>query len=235
MARDQVQLPVEGGPPAANRSVADPAVWQRWNDYGIGLLLEGGNTGGQKGELKQAEQIFLKVAELGPADGWVNLARVYQKEGRIPEALAALEKAANHEKPAAPWVINWLSGQINARNGDLDEAIESFQSVLATKIPDRKFDFSLDYEVNNELGVRSLCPGMRRAGLEPRTARLSQEDDRRLPPHPGHRFRKRRSPSRSGPGLRDASLGREEVGQAAAEATSSDGKHGRARWTPTRS
>ena len=34
------------------------------------------------------------------ADGWVNLGRVYQKEGRIPEALAALEKAAKHEKPA---------------------------------------------------------------------------------------------------------------------------------------
>ena len=62
-------------------------VWQRWNDYGIGLLLEGGAKGGQKGELKQAEEVFKKVAELGRADGWVNLARVYQKEGRIPDAL----------------------------------------------------------------------------------------------------------------------------------------------------
>ena len=86
MARDEVQLAVEGGPPAANEPSPVEPVWQRWNDYGIGLLLEGGTTGGQKGELKQAEQIFLKVAEMGPADGWVNLARVYQKEGRIPEA-----------------------------------------------------------------------------------------------------------------------------------------------------
>jgi len=153
MARDQVQLPVEGGLPAANDPSPIEPSWQRWNDYGIGLLLEGGITGGQKGELKQAEQVFLEVARLGSAEGWVNLARVYQKEGRIPDALAALEKAASHEKPAAPWVINWLSGQINARNGDLDAAITSFQSVLATRIPDRKFDFSLDYEVNNELAA----------------------------------------------------------------------------------
>jgi tetratricopeptide (TPR) repeat protein len=160
MARDQVQLRVEGGPQESNPASPIQPVWQRWNDYGIGLLLEGGNTGGQKGELKQAEPIFLKVADLGIADGWVNLARVYQKEGRIPEALAALEKAAKHEKPAAPWVINWLSGQINARNGAFDEAIERFQSVLATKIPDRKIDLSLDYEVNNELAFALYARAM---------------------------------------------------------------------------
>ncbi|MFI5456143.1 MAG: multiheme c-type cytochrome [Isosphaerales bacterium] len=164
MARDQVQLPVEGGPPAANDPSPIEPSWQRSNDYGIGLLLEGSTTGGQKGELKQAEQVFLRVAELGPADGWVNLARVYQKEGRIPEALTALEKASRHEKPAAPWVINWLSGQINFRNGDVDAAIQSFVSVLNTRIPERKFDFSLDYEVNNELAAalyaraRSIMP-----------------------------------------------------------------------------
>jgi tetratricopeptide (TPR) repeat protein len=163
MARDSVTLGIEGGPPVANDPSPIKEVWQRWNDYGIGLLLEGGNTGGQKGELKQAEEAFRKVAELGRADGWVNLARVYQKEGRIPEALAALEKAAKHKEPAAPWVINWLTGQINARNGHLDEAIASFESVLKTKIPERKFDFSRDYEVNNELA--SALYG--RARIEP--------------------------------------------------------------------
>ncbi len=152
MARDQVELPVDGGGPAANDPSPIQATWQRWNDYGIGLLLEGATKGGQKGELKQAEQVFLKVAELGFADGWVNLARVYQREGRIPDALSALEKAANHEKPAAPWVINWLTGQINVSNGLLDQAIASFESVLATKVPERKLDFSLDYRVIDDLG-----------------------------------------------------------------------------------
>jgi tetratricopeptide (TPR) repeat protein len=164
MARDAVQLPVEGGPEAANDPSPIQETWQRWNDYGIGLLLEGGDKGGQKGELKQAEPVFLKVAESGKADGWVNLARVYLKEGRIPDARDALEKAAGHQQPAAPWVINWLTGQINARNGLLDEAITNFEAVLSTRIPDRGFDFSLDFEVINLLGS-SLYARARREPL----------------------------------------------------------------------
>ena len=151
MATDSVVLPVEGGAKVENKPLTIPEAdrWQRWNDYGIGLFLEGEEKGGSKGELKQAEVVFKKVAELDKADGWVNLARVYQREGRIPDALAALEKAADHKNPAAPWVINWLTGQINDRNGNLDEAIANYESVLTTKIPDRGFDFSLDYEVIN--------------------------------------------------------------------------------------
>ena len=163
MARDAVKLPVAGGPTAQNDPSPIQETWQRWNDYGIGLLLEGSDKGGQKGELKQAEPVFLKVAELGKADGWVNLARVYQREGRIPEALEALEKAAAHKEPAAPWTINWLTGQINARNGLLDEAIANFEAVLATKVPERKFDFSLDFFVINELAQALYA----RARIEP--------------------------------------------------------------------
>jgi tetratricopeptide (TPR) repeat protein len=163
MARDEVHLPVEGRAEAVNTPSPIEATWQRWNDYGIGLLLEGATKGGQKGELKQAEQMFLKVAELGRADGWVNLARVYQKEGRFPDALSALEKAANHREPAVPWVINWLTGQINASNGLVDDAITSFQSVLDTSIPGRKFDFSLDYRVINDLASSQYA----RARIEP--------------------------------------------------------------------
>ncbi|GAC1472883.1 MAG: multiheme c-type cytochrome [Isosphaeraceae bacterium] len=153
MASDRVNLPVEGGPDVKNDPSPIKDLWQRWNDYGIGLFLEGAEKGGQKGELKQAEPVFKKVADLGRADGWVNLARVYQREGRIPDALQALEKAASHREPSAPWVINWLTGQINDRNGHLDEAIASYEAVLATRIPERGFDFSLDYEVINALGT----------------------------------------------------------------------------------
>ena len=146
-----------------------------------GSSSKGPTKGGQKGELKQAEAVFTKVAELGHADGWVNLARVYQREGRIPDALAALEKAANHKEPAAPWVINWLTGQINASNGLLDEAIASFESVLATKIPERKFDFSTDYRVINDLGRGALRAGTyRAAGHKPRCGAIISR--RRSPP-----------------------------------------------------
>ncbi|MDG3002673.1 multiheme c-type cytochrome [Paludisphaera mucosa] len=151
IAKDTVKLPVAGGPAVTNEPSPIQETWQRWNDYGIGLLLEGTEKGGQKGELKQAEPIFRKVADLGKADGWVNLARVYQREGRVPEALEALEKAAKHKEPAAPWTINWLSGKINVLNGMLDEAVANFEAVLATRVPERKFDFSLDYVVVNDL------------------------------------------------------------------------------------
>ena len=163
MAVDEVRLPVEGSPKVENKpSPIDPA-WQRWNDYGIGLLLEGAALGSQKGELRQAEPIFQRVAELGLPDGDVNLARIYLREGRIPDARKALERASKHPKLTAPWVIAWLSGQIDERNGYLDEAIARYESVLATKIPDRGFDFGLDYEVINALGAATYA----RARQEP--------------------------------------------------------------------
>jgi tetratricopeptide (TPR) repeat protein len=153
MAKDAITLPIEGGPKVENKPSPIAEVWQRWNDYGIGLLLEGEAIGSQKGELRQAEPVFQKVVELGFADGWVNLARIYLKEGRIPDARQALENAKNHPKLGAPWTVAWLTAQIDERNGYLDEAIARYEEVLATRIPDRKFDFSLDYEVINSLGA----------------------------------------------------------------------------------
>ncbi|MFM7316503.1 MAG: multiheme c-type cytochrome [bacterium] len=178
MAKDAVKLPVAGGEKVTNPPSPIKDGWQRWNDYGIGLFLEGAEKGGQKGELKQAEEAFRKVADLGFVDGWVNLARVYQREGRIPDALEALTKASKHEKPAAPWVITWLTGQINVRNGFLDEAIEAFSAVLSTKIPERKFDFSMDYEVINALGsAYELRARQERAGTPGRVEYLEKAID----------------------------------------------------------
>jgi tetratricopeptide (TPR) repeat protein len=93
------------------------------------------------------------VAELGRADGWLNLARVHEKEGRVDDAVLALRKAIEHPEPAPAWTASWLSGRVNRQNGYLDEAIRDFEAVLATRVPGRGFDFSLDYEVWNELGL----------------------------------------------------------------------------------
>ena len=49
MARDAVELPVEGGPKASNPPSPIQETGQRWNDYGIGLFLEGATRGGRKG------------------------------------------------------------------------------------------------------------------------------------------------------------------------------------------
>ena len=199
--------------PSRNEPSPIKDEWQRWNDYGIGLLLEGATKGGQKGELKQAEEVFLKVAELGRADGWVNLARVYQREGRIPEALTALEKASAHKEPAAPWVINWLTGQINASNNQLEEAVTSFEAVLKTRIPERKFDFSLDFQVIDELASVLYTMARPLPIKSPERQGMAQEGNRRLSPHPGHRLRGCRGALRTGARFRRPGLGRPVTGE----------------------
>lgn len=128
--------------------------WQRWNDYGIALLLEG-SSGSEKGELIQAEQAFKEVEKLGRADGPINLARVYLKEGRLTDAVQALNRAVQFNPPPPRWTVAWLTGSVNKQNGYLDQAIEQFRGILEDRYPEldqRQFDFSKDYEVINELG-----------------------------------------------------------------------------------
>jgi tetratricopeptide (TPR) repeat protein len=160
LASDQITFPiVDGGADAAHPSTINyqPSTipeWQRWNDYGIGLLLEG-DKGSEKGELIQAAHAFEQVEKLGRADGPVNLARVYYKEGRLDDAVAALQRAAKFNPPAPRWTVAWFSGLVNKQNGFLDEAIREFRSILEDHYPEldlRGFDFSQDYEVINELG-----------------------------------------------------------------------------------
>ena len=159
LGSDSITFPMEGqaGPPSSNRPSEIPE-WQRWNDYGIGLLLEG-DKGSEKGELVQAEQAFSQVEKLGRADGPLNLARVYFKEGRLDDAVAALRRAndTNRFNPSGNrWTIAWLNGQVNKQNGFLDQAIREFRSILEDRYPEleqRGFDFSKDYEVINELGL----------------------------------------------------------------------------------
>jgi len=105
--------------------------------------------------LIQAAQAFEMVEKLGRADGPLNLARVYFKEGRLEDAVAALQRAAKFEPPAPRWTIAWLNGLVNKQNGYLDKAITEFRSILEDRYPEldkRGFDFSKDYEVINELG-----------------------------------------------------------------------------------
>jgi tetratricopeptide (TPR) repeat protein len=151
IASDRIAFPVAGAP--VDRAANSPLnTWERWNDYGIGLLLEG-TTGSEKGELRQAAEAFGEVERLGRPDGPLNLARVFFKEGRLEDAAGALRRAAAAGAP--PWTVAWLSGLVNKENGFLDQAIADFARVLATgpsEVGARRFDFSADYEVINELG-----------------------------------------------------------------------------------
>jgi len=162
LAEDEVTFPVAAagtepqeritatGAPASGAPAATPE-WQRWNDYGIGLLVKG------KAELRQAEEAFAEVERLGRFDGPLNLARVHFEEGRVDEAAADLVRAAAHADPAPPpWTLSWLAGLVNRQQGRLEEAETNFRKVLEDRTPEmtaRGFDFSLDYEVRNLLGL----------------------------------------------------------------------------------
>jgi tetratricopeptide (TPR) repeat protein len=160
LAKDSVTFPLATGS-AANVAVLNEEstidAWQRWNDYGIGLFRKGeGAATMSKGELKQAEFAFAQVEKLGRPDGPLNRARVYVKEGRLEDAVQALKLAADHTPPAPPWSVAWFTGLVNKQNGNLDEAIANFRSVLAMKDTEecrkREFDFTLDYNLLAELG-----------------------------------------------------------------------------------
>ncbi|MCA9210426.1 MAG: tetratricopeptide repeat protein [Planctomycetales bacterium] len=152
MASDVVVFPVTGGENASvSNEPRDIPEWQRWNDYGIGLFLKG------KAELRQAADAFARVEELNRYDGPLNLARVLHREGRLDEAVDALNRAANYEDPAAPpWTMAWLSGLVNREQGRLAEAEHDFRKVLEDRTPEmieRGFDFQYDIEVGNLLGA----------------------------------------------------------------------------------
>ncbi|MGB0717218.1 MAG: tetratricopeptide repeat protein, partial [Phycisphaerae bacterium] len=154
LAEDQVTFAVEGRSAEPAFAEADLPLWMRWNDYGIGLLRKG-DSGANRGELRQAEEAFAQVETLGRPDGPVNQARVYVKEGRLAEAVTALQRASSFDPPAYPWTVAWFTGLVNKQNGYLDEAIRDFKSILDMDnalTREREFDFSLDYRLLNELG-----------------------------------------------------------------------------------
>jgi len=170
MAEDLVTLPVAGV--TAAPKAGHPAVpeWERWNDYGIGLLLRGG-----QGELRQAEEAFRRVEDLGRSDGPLNLARVYLREGRIArDAPAALARAAVCDPPAPAWSLLWFGGLVDLQNGHIDRAIDNFEQILDGGFPGavgRGFDFSRDYRVLVELGRATYLNALRFRGEQERPER----------------------------------------------------------------
>ncbi len=152
LATDTLSLPVGGAAATPQERALEP--WERWNDYGIGLLRKAG-TGGMAGELRQAEEAFRQVEGLGKADGALNLGRTYLREGRLDDAAAALARAGAQTPPANAWSLLWFSGLVNKQNGFLDEAIADFEKLVTLDTAEtrkREFDFSQDYRLLDELG-----------------------------------------------------------------------------------
>jgi len=148
VSSDRVVLPVAGRGTADTTQARDIPEWQRWNDYGIGLLRKGG-----QGQLRQAEEVFRRVEALGRPDGPLNLARLCIREGRLDEAVDALRRAADHDPPAYPWSVAYFTAVVNRQNGYLDKALESYADILNTQYQEaheREFDFSQDFTLLNE-------------------------------------------------------------------------------------
>ena len=102
---------------------------ERWNDWGIGLLLQG--------DLKGAEYAFQKVTEAEPgyADGWLNVARALIQEGETERAKPYIEKALQIDSGLArTW---FFKAQIQRADGDYDGALESLETVRSKYPRDR--------------------------------------------------------------------------------------------------
>jgi tetratricopeptide (TPR) repeat protein len=128
ISADSVALPVA---PAPNTTLARDVKrgnpdwpeknWIRWNDWGIGLLLQG--------DLKGASYAFTRVAELAKdkPDGPLNLARAKVQEGDLPAAKAALAEA---EKRRPGWgKTQFFRSIVSREEGRLDDSLADLARV----------------------------------------------------------------------------------------------------------
>ena len=102
---------------------------ERWNDWGIGLLLQG--------DLKGAEYAFQRVTEAEPgyADGWVNVARALIQEGETDAAKPYIAKALELGPTLGrAW---FFRSAIQKADGDYDGALASLEKVRAEYPRDR--------------------------------------------------------------------------------------------------
>ena len=107
----------------------DKSVRERWNDYGIGLLLQG--------DLKGAEAAFLKVTQMDPgyADGWVNIGRGRIQEGNMEAAEQILRKALEIDPNLAK--THFFLGSTLKNLGRYDEALDHLRRAAAQYPRDR--------------------------------------------------------------------------------------------------
>ena len=174
LATDRVTVPLDDRADVTVQTTSIPE-WERWNDYGIALLRQG-NSGANKGELRQASAAFEQVEALGYAEGVLNLARVFYKEGRVEDAAGALRRAAVFDPPSPPWTLAWYSALVDRELGNLDKAIDSLESLADTRFQsarDRGFDFSRDYRMLNELGRTLFERARQERGASRKAARLT--------------------------------------------------------------
>ncbi len=116
---------------------------ERWNDYGIGQLLQG--------DLRKAISAFREVTKIEPEylDGWVNIARCHIKEGDMQNAEKMLDKAFKIQETLPPnnphrAKVHYFYAIVQESYGNYDIAIQHLQQAVS--------QFPRDTRVLNELG-----------------------------------------------------------------------------------
>ena len=134
-SQDLTVLP-PNAPEPAQQVVTTKADWQRWNDYGIGLLLQG--------DLKGAEAAFEHTTQADPTnpDGWVNIGRARVLVGDMAGAKVVLDKALQLSPHLAR--AHYFYARVLRQTGDYDGAIAQLLQVIQ--------QYPHDRVVRNDLG-----------------------------------------------------------------------------------
>jgi len=138
LAENEVTLTVvpHNTPALQPQTVLRKDDWERWNDYGIGLLLQG--------DLKGAQAAFEKATEVDPGnpDGWVNIGRAAVQEGDMSRARNVLEKALLLSPDLAR--AHFFYAKVLRNDGRYDETADHLRRVL--------IQYPRDRVVLNDLG-----------------------------------------------------------------------------------
>ncbi len=131
LSEDEVTVAVlpKNAPKPDPKAVLQADDWTRWNDYGIGLFLQG--------DLKGAQAAFQKITEMAPnnPDGWVNLGRVAVQEGDMQRARQVLEKALAINPDLAR--ANFFYAKVLKNDGRYADAAQRLHTVLRQYPRDR--------------------------------------------------------------------------------------------------
>ncbi len=117
----EAQTTLQLGSPKDWKPIVTKQDHERWNDWGIGLLLQG--------DLKGAEYAFRKVTEAEPgyADGWLNVARALIQEGETDAAKPFIKKSLEVDSKLGR--IWFFKAMTEKADGDYDAALASLRTA----------------------------------------------------------------------------------------------------------
>lgn len=129
IAADEYELQVSPKADIVRQTAAVPEDWMRFNDYGIGLFLEG--------DTRRAADAFEWVRKLQPerVDGHRNLARTAIRNGNLTEAYVHLRKCEDLLPGNAQTA--WFWGVALQEDGRYEEAAAAYRRTLEAFPEDR--------------------------------------------------------------------------------------------------